>query len=167
MIHLISKKGVGDFFVFLIIVPLIIFMLILMNGVALVLVAPKEEVPESFREYYTKELVRFLRTPADFISVEYNGLNLAEYIYIGFSKNDFSGEFEKHALSYLDSVCSYYHGREDRCQFVFEDVNCLMSSRTHTICRKQIPNLLGGKQVTSLTFQAPNGNKYNIILNVH
>ena len=176
-----NKKGIADFFVFIAVGLLMIFIMLTMSALVN-LNARDTEVPESYREFYTRDLVRFLRTPANIISEDYNGLNFAEYIHVAFEENSFSEKFEDYAEIFLRNICASFHENVNNCQFEITSRSCISgTSTTHMTqgietttvpasqsCTKTIPsNLRSNTQVTMLDFQGPDGKNYQIFLRVN
>lgn len=172
-----SKLGGGDFLVLIFVGLIMIFVILLMN----VLVdwgSRDGEVPMTFSNHYTKEIVKFLRAPANIISEEYNTINLGEYIHMYFYDDSFDSKFNIHTEEFLRDLCSYYHEPNKRCQIEIKGMSCIANTgrnvvirgREYTIevedCIKRFPSRYFSTLVTKQDFFAPNGDLYEVSLRV-
>jgi hypothetical protein len=75
-----NKKGVFDFYILLFVGLFVVFLLVLMNILAGTFQEEALETPDGFQVYYTKELTKFLRTPASQITDVPSELTMWEFI---------------------------------------------------------------------------------------
>lgn len=121
-----NKKALGDFIVLIIVGLILFFLFALIN-----IVARSSTDPDAvrFNEYYTKDLLRFLRTPASIISEDYSHINLAEYISIKFEE-DLGQTFSHFSREFSEIFCAKYSGDNEGCYLGVASLSCLNEART-------------------------------------
>ncbi|MFW5852474.1 MAG: hypothetical protein ACOCUR_00415 [Nanoarchaeota archaeon] len=186
-----SKKGAPDFIVLMIVGSFMIFIILMMN-VAVSQLIGGDVSPSEYQDVYLNEIVKFLRTPANFIDERYVGMNLAEYIaYVYDNEEEFAEEFIDYASSFASAFCTNYPANNPRCFFTITDLSCVSSGRGREIssldesievtrtrtqdgaqaelsllerCRHKVPNLSPQNTITSFRFYGPNNKIYEIKL---
>lgn len=175
MDKLTSKKGlVGDFLVLAWIGLAIIVLFGVMSLLAWRMSADFE-APEGFEQYYTKELVKYLRTSAGSLDPLFDGMTFAELIADDISILD-EKVFAEYTRDFVVRICAQHHDEQNHCALRITNKECL-ASRVGSIsgfsrgsaegmrqCIVQIPDNSAVKTLSAYEFPGPGGEMYEIQL---